>query len=422
MFPINYIEENLAAFKKAAQNKNNTIDFEKLLLLNTRRKELLQETENLRNQKNKANSEIVKAPKEKKATLIEAMKKVNLKLNELEPTLKKVNSQFREMLLEVPNLYSPDTPVGKDAQANKVIKTKGEIPKFNFTPKSHIELATDLDLVDFKRGVKVLGNRGYYLKNELATIQMVIMRQALEFLQNKGFTVLSSPALVPPQYFWGTGYFPWSKEEVYEATDGKKKLNLIGSSEVTLSAYFSDEILDYKDLPIHLTAFSPCFRTEIGSYGKDTHGFYRVHEFFKVEQLVICENSLEESEKQFNYILGNAEEFLEKLELPYQVLQLSTGDMGQLQYKKYDIEAWMPSKNSYGETHSCSSFLDAQARRLNLRFKDKKGKKHFAYTLNNTLIASPRILIPLLENHQQEDGTVKLPKFLKEELGLEKLS
>jgi len=292
-------------------------------------------------------------------------------------------------------------------------------------------LGEELDILDIPRGVKISGSRFYFLKNEGALLELAVLKFTLDMLVKKGFTPFIPPVLVQYEAMMGTSYFPGGEEHAYavgvkrerEDSIEDDELYLVGTSEVSVASYHQGEILNEDKLPLLYAGISNCFRREAGTYGKDTHGIYRIHQFQKVEQVVICRNDEEESAKLHQMILQNAEEVIQALELPYRVVDVCTGDMGQGQIYKNDIETWMPSRNTYGETHSCSTFHDFQARRLNLKYKDKEGKKHYCHTLNNTCIASPRVLIPLLEVYQQADGSVVVPEVLRPYMmGIEKIS
>jgi len=289
-----------------------------------------------------------------------------------------------------------------------------------------VELGTLLDILDLERGVQVSGYRGYYLKNEGVLLHLGLMWHTIKKLAAKGFQLMIPPTLVRDFALIGSGHFPLGKDEIYQITNPgklatgeaeKNPLFLVGTSEPSVLAYYANQKLHEKDLPIKIAGFSQCYRSEVGSYGKDTKGIYRIHEFMKVEQVVICKDDKEESNKYLEELRGVAQEILEELELPYRVVQVCTGDMGAGKYKMYDIETWMPSRGNYGETHSDSNLTDWQARRLNIKYKNEKGENRYVYTLNNTALASPRILIAILENYQQKDGTIVLPKVLQDWVG-----
>jgi len=330
-------------------------------------------------------------------------------------------------MVKVPTIPSPDTPVGKSEKENKEVYKWGKIPKFDFEPKNHIEIGRALDILDLEKGVKISGYRGYYLKNEGALLVMALMNWALQKMVSKGFSPFIPPTLVKSAALFGSGYFKGAEynsetDEIYQIAtsdkeaDGKtskEKKFLIGTAEPSLLAYYSGDILKEEKLPIKICGYSQCYRSEIGSYGKDTRGLYRVHEFMKVEQVIICQADIPESDKLQEEMINISKEIHEELGLPYRQLQICTGDMGPGKYKMYDLEAWMPGLNRWGETASASNFLDWQSRRLNVKYIDKEGQKKYVYMLNDTVLASPRIFISILENFQQADGSVKIPKVLK---------
>lgn len=410
MLDITFIRDNLELVKQAAKNKNREVDWERLLELDDKRRELISKSEAIRAKRNKAEKAATEEDRQKGRALKQEMKA-------LEEELKRVEGEYDELMLTVPNVPDASVPVGKDASGNKEIKQWGEIPKFDFDAKDHIELAKNLDLIDFDRGAKVGGFRAYFLKNEAAQMEFAILSYTLNKLVAKGYTPLVAPSLVKEFTLVGNGQLPWGRDEVYRIE--KDDVYLAGTAEVPVTAYFSGEVLEEKDLPKKFVAFSPCFRREAGSYGKDTKGVYRLHQFNKVEQVIISTNDLNTSFTLHEELLANAEEILQDLELPYRVLLMCTGDMGEPQVKKYDIETWMPGRNAYGETMSNSVMGDFQARRLKIRYRTKDGKTLYCHTLNNTAVASPRILIAIFENYQQKDGTIRVPKVLQSYLGKE---
>lgn len=404
MLDIKFIRENLDICKKAAKNKNRDVDWDGLLSLDDKRRELIGQSEKLRAERNTLGKDDATRGKE-----------IKLQLKKIEDELRGVEEKFTLLMLTVPNIPDKSVPVGKDASGNKEVKKWGKVPKFGFTPKDHIELAKSLDLIDFERGAKVGGTRAYFLKNEAAELEFAILFYTFNKLIKKGYTPLIAPSLVKEFTLLGNGQFPWGKEEVYHIE--KDDVYLAGTAEVPVTAYLSDEVLTESDLPKKYVAFSPCFRREAGSYGKDTRGVYRLHQFNKIEQVIISTNDMSNSITLLDELLANAEEILQDLELPYRVLLMCTGEMGEPQVKKYDIEAWMPGRGGYGETMSDSFMGDFQARRLKIRYKTKDGKTMFVHTLNNTAVASPRILIAILENNQQKDGSILIPKVLQPYLG-----
>lgn len=425
MLDIKFIHENKDKIKEAAKNKNIDIDIDELLSVDDERRGVLSEIEIKRSRRNEL-AQLGKNGKPDQA-IIDEGKKIKIEIGKLEEKFNEIEKKYLDLMVMVPTIPSTDTPVGKDDSENKVIYTWGKPTEFNFMPKSHIELAQNLDLFDLERGTKVAGYRGYYVKNEAVFMQIGLMMMALEKLVSRGFKPMIPPTLVREFALFGSGYFSGreynpEKDEIYKiANDEKladgsvKKENkfLIGTAEPSLLSYFSDEILEEKDLPLKLCGFSPCYRSEIGSYGKDTKGLYRVHEFMKVEQVCICRADIDESNKLHQEMVDITKELHEDLGLPYRILQICTGDMSAGKYKMFDMEAWMPSRSGYGETGSASNFLDWQARRLNVRYKEKSGNKKFVYMLNNTALPSIRPLIAILENYQQEDGSVKIPENLR---------
>ncbi len=423
MMDIKFVRENAALMKEVTKNKNSKVDIDKLLAVDDKRRSLISEVEKLKADLNKR-SKTKPDPEE-----ITALKDLSGKIKEMDAELAAVEKEYRDLMLLVPNVYSDDTPVGPDDTANREIARWGKPTKFNFKPKDHITLGKELNLIDMEAGAKTSGYRGYYLKNEAVLLHFALLWLAINKMKKHGFELMTTPTLLREFALVGSGHFPEGKDEIYQIgnpgrlADGsaKEQMFLAGTSEPSLLAYFADKTLGEEDLPIKVCGFSECYRSEIGSYGKDMKGIYRIHEFMKVEQVILCKNNLPESLEWLEKLRVIAEEMLRDLKLPYRVVQLSTGDMGTGKYKMYDLETYMPSmasKNFYGETHSDSNLTDWQARRLNIKYKNKNGKTEFVYTLNNTVIASPRILIAILENYQQKDGSVKIPKVLQKYCGV----
>ena len=411
MLDIKYIRENLEKVRKAAGDKNRKVDFDRLLSLDDERRKLITDVEKLRAERNEL------AKSDEREAVRERGRKLKEEIRKLEDKLKIVGEEFKNLMYTVPNVPDESVPVGPNADFNKEVKKWGEGRKLDFKPLDHITLAKKLDLVDFDRGTKIAGFRGYFLKNEAALIEMGILAHTFKKLVKKGYIPLMAPSLVKEFTLFGNGQFPWGREEVYMME--KDELYLAGTAEVPVTAYFSGEVLSEKELPKKFVAFSPCFRREAGSYGKDTKGLYRLHQFNKVEQVIINKNDYQGSLELHEELLRNSEEVLQDLKLPYRVMLMCTGDMGEPQVKKYDVETWMPSRNGYGETMSNSFMGDFQTRRLNIRYKTKDGKTEYTHSLNNTAVASPRILIAILENYQQKDGSVKVPEILREFVGKE---
>jgi seryl-tRNA synthetase len=337
------------------------------------------------------------------------------KIKELEEAEGPILAEFEQLLLTIPQPADPDVPLGKDETENVEIRRVGEVRRFDFEPKDHVQLGTDLGILDVERGVKLAGTRNYVLRGDGALLHQAVLRLAQDIMVARGFRPMVVPILVREEVMFGTGYFPTGRDQAYLCE--RDQLSLVGTAEVPLTAYHMDEILREDELPIKLCATSTCFRREAGAAGKDTYGLYRIHLFDKVEQVIVARNDVEESKRFHREIVRNAEDVVQALELPYRVVNVCTGDLGMGQVQKFDIETWMPSRNAYGETHSASRFYDFQARRLKLRYRDGAKRVQFCHTLNNTVIASPRILIPLLEIHQNADGTVSIPKALRPYLG-----
>ena len=417
MLDIKFIRENKDAVQAGAQKKRIDFSVEELLKIDDERKVALITVERMKAEQNSFTERIVKTPNAlDKEKLIGEMKVLKVDLQKNEADLKKIMTRWRALMVRTPNIPDMSVPEGKDDADNVEQTVWGEKPQFDFEPKDHIELMQNLDLVDLKRGVKTAGFRGYFLKNEAARLSLALWQFALDTMVAKGFTPLLVPSLVKKEPFLGTGYLPQGKEDLYEVDE---ETYLTGTAEVPVMAYYMDEVLEKKDLPLKFVAFSPCFRKEAGSYGKDTKGLVRVHEFFKVEQVLLCEADHQRSVEFHEEIRQNSEELMQALQLPYRVVVNCGGDLGLGQVKKYDIEAWVPSQNQFRETHSASYFHDFQTRRLNIKYKDDDGKLKFAHSLNNTVIATPRILVSLMENNQLEDGSIKIPEVLQKYIGIE---
>lgn len=410
MLDIKFIRENKELVESASKVKFFDVDLERLLSLDSNIKEINQKLDELKEDRNKMSELIPSLNGEQKQDKINYVKELKDRISELEKNVSPLKEEFDNIMLTVPNPTLPEVPVGRDDSDNVELKKWGEIRKFDFTPKNHMQIGQDLNLMDFTHAAKIAGSRTYYLKNDAVMLEMAICRYVLDKLVSKGFTPMTVPVMVKDIAMKGTGYFPLGKEQAYAITEDE--LYLVGTSEVALVSYHNGETLEEKDLPILYAGYSNCFRREAGTYGKDTKGLYRVHQFTKIEQVAMCIADEEEQYKLHDFLLNNSEEIMQDLNIPYRVVQVCTGDIGIGQIRKHDIEAWMPSRNAYCETHSCSSFNDFQARRSNIKYKAKDGSTKFVYTLNNTAIASPRILIPLLENYQNEDGTITIPDVL----------
>ncbi len=425
MLDIKFIRQQPDMVKKAVQDKNLNLDIDKLLDIDANRTALQQKLEELNRQRNE-NAKVLKQSQGKPdQTVIDEGRKLKEKIASIEAELKEVQTAFDTMMTSTPNIPSEDTPLGKDENDNVVIKAYNKKPVFDFEPKDHIALGKDLDLLDLERGVKVHGFRGYYLKNEAALMHMGLMMLGMEKMMKYGYVPMITPTLVKDSVLFGSGHFPSGKEEVFhiKSLEDKEKedLFLAGTSEPSLLAYHANETLKKEDLPKKYCGFSPCYRSEVGSYGKDTKGLFRVHEFMKIEQVVICEADFQQAEKIQQEMMQMSHEILDDLGLHYQDLAICTGDMGTGKYKMFDIETWMPARGKFCETHSASSLTDWQARRLNLKYVDSDQKKQYAFTLNNTQIASPRILIAILEAYQNRDGSITVPEVLRKYVGKERI-
>ncbi len=418
MLDPKFIRDNLDKVVYGAKSKGFPFSPELFTELYEKRNEFIKQTEELRSRRNAGSEKVKRASsKEERDVLVSEMKEVGVALEQFEKKLKDTEAEFQTLLLSIPSIPSHDTPQGASDADNQELYKIGQIPQFSFTPKDHMELGKLHGIIDFERGTQISGTRSYFLTGLGAELERAVHSLALDLLKQRGFQQMSVPVLVRTSAMEGTGYLPGGADQAYFIE--KDDMWLVGTSEVSLASYHLNEILSASDLPKKFHAWSSCFRREAGAAGKDTKGLYRVHQFQKIEQVIICEPNLESSDALHALLLKNAEDFLQLLELPYRVVQVCTGDLGQGQVKKNDIETWMPSRQNYGETHSCSSFYDFQARRLKIRTKDSNGKVQFCYTLNNTMAATPRLLIPLLENHQQADGRIKIPTALQKYMGIE---
>jgi seryl-tRNA synthetase len=415
MLDIKFIREHADLVRKGAEAKRLKIDLDRVLELDRTIKPLQVQWEELQAERNALSKEIGTKPAAERDALKARVQAIKAKMEEAEGSLEGLKREFGELMLLVPQPARADVPVGKDDSENVEQRKVGKVPTFAFKPLDHITLGTKLGIVDFERGVKLAGSRSYVLKGDGARLEQAVLRFTYDLLIERGFTPLSIPVLVTEEAMTGTGYFPTGREQAYFVE--KDKLALVGTAEVSLTSYHAKEILKESELPKRYMAWSSCFRREAGTYGKDTSGLYRVHQFQKIEQVIVGPADEAASAKFHDELLANAEAVLEALELPYRVVYVCTGDLGQGQVRKHDIETWMPSRNNYGETHSCSTFYDFQARRLGLRYKDAQGDNRLCHTLNNTAIASPRVLISLLECHQTEDGKVRIPAKLRPYMG-----
>lgn len=426
MLDINIIRTNAEAIKQAAINKlHDPAKIDRVLELDEKRRTLLAQVEELRRQAN----ELQRSMKGRRPTDEEIAQGKQLKdsLKELEPTLKELETAFNEALLWVPNPASDDTPIGPDESGNVEVKQWGTKPALSFTPQTHEDLLQGRGL-ETKRAVKIAGSRSYYLTGDIMLLEQALLQYALKHMVSKGFTPVSVPLMVNSEAFMNTGYGPWGLNDIFRvgssgegaeeglATEDSFR-GLIGTAEVPVTAFYQDELLREADLPIKMVGMSPCFRKEVGSYGKDTKGVFRVNNFNKVEQVVYTVADEDVTRQWHDQMLGYAEELLQALGLHYRVLLMCTGDMGAGQRRKYDVETWFPGQNTYRETHSDSYFNDFQARRLNIRYQAKDGTIKYVYTLNNTVAATPRLLAAVIENYQNPDGSIRVPDVLRPYMG-----
>jgi len=431
MLDIKFVRENADLIKDAATAKHIDCDVDRLVAVDAERRKLQQQLDALRTRSREGGQQLAlyRNPKSdwylraiatgqtadqlkcEAANIQKELNDIKSDIKSLEDQSRPISEEFQSLMLTIPQPADPDVTVGKDDADNVEIRRVGEVRTFDFEPKDHIELGRSLDIIDIERGVRLAGTRNYVLKGDGTLLHQAVLRLAQDMMVKRGFLPMTVPVLVREDMMTGTGYFPTGRDQAYLCE--RDELSLVGTAEVSLTAYRQNEVLTEDDLPIKMCATSPCFRREAGAAGKDTAGLYRIHLFDKVEQVIICANDVELSKRFHDDILKNAEDVVRALELPYRVVDVCTGDLGQGQIRKFDIETWMPSRNSYGETHSASRFHEFQARRLMLRYRDAAKKVRFCHTLNNTVIASPRILIPILELNQNADGTITIPKALR---------
>ena len=416
MLDIKFIRENKDIVIAGAKKKLISVDIDQLIALDEKRREYQAKIDDMRAQQNVASDAIARAQSDaERQEVIARMQNLKETLKLEEETLQTILKEWRSLMVQVPNVPDMSVPDGESDADNLEVKTWGELPAFSFEPKSHVDLMLDNDMADFDRGTKVAGFRGYFLKNDGARLLWALDRFVQDrFMSRDGFTPLIVPSMVRREPFLGTGYLPQSEEDLYKTQDGDY---LAGTAEVATMGMYMEETIDKKQLPLKFFAFSPCFRREAGSHGKDTKGVFRIHEFVKYEQVVLCEANHEESVRHHEELTANSESLLQELKLPYHVVVNCGGDLGLGQVKKYDIEAWMPSEKRYRETHSSSYFHDFQSRRLNIRYRDDDGTLKFVHSLNNTALAMPRILCQIVENYQSADGSITVPEALRTYIG-----
>ncbi|MFH0824977.1 MAG: serine--tRNA ligase [Pseudomonadota bacterium] len=411
MLDIAFIRNNPEAIKDGIRRKRMSVDLDEVLAVDEELRKLRNEVEQVRADRNRLSKEVPSLKEDAKTEAVALVKGLKDLLTEKEPALRELEQRFDRLMLFVPQPPLPMVPDGESDDDNVEVRRFGEPKKADFPLKDHLELGELLDIIDLPRATRMAGARMYYLKNEGALLEFALFKFALDHLVSRGFQPMVVPQIVRREAMLGTGFFPLGEEDTFFIE--KDELYLIGTSEVPLVSYHMDEILTEAELPKHYCGYSTCYRREAGSYGRDTRGFYRLHQFNKVEQVVICVNDPDVSMQEHYLILNNAEEIMQALGLPHRVALACGAEIGQGQVLKHEIETWMPGRGKYSETHSCSSLHEFQARRLKLRWRGKGGKTQFCHTLNNTALASPRILIPILENFQNEDGSVTIPEVLR---------
>ena len=417
MIDIKQIRENPERYKKAALDKRIDADVDRLIEVARQISQAKKQLQEIATDKNKIGKSIPKLADGEKAAALAQLADLKKRESQYNGEIQDLGPLFEDLMLQVPQPADADVPLGRDDTENIEIRTEGDIPTFDFEVKDHLQLGVDLGIIDVERGVKLAGTRNYFLKGDGALLHWAVLRYALDLMvEQRGYCPLTVPLLMKDEAMRGTGYYPGAEEQTYRMErDG---LNLVGTAEVPLTAYRMNELLSAEELPLKYVGQSSCFRREAGAAGKDTYGLYRIHQFEKVEQVIICANSEAQSNTHHHEILANSEAVLQGLGLPYRVVNVCTGDLGRGQAKKFDIETWMPSREGYCETHSATKFNDFQARRMNLRYKDPQTQKNlYCHTLNNTVIASPRVLIPVMELCQNRDGSITIPAVLRPYMG-----
>jgi seryl-tRNA synthetase len=417
MLDIKFIRENPEKVKQGLKNKGANVDLNEVLMLDTRKRDLIKKIDDYRAFKNQFSKKIINAPPEEKQKMIAEMKEFDRDNDKLDDKLKEVDKKLQTLLRLIPNLPKDDVTIGKDGDDNQVRYKIGKPPKFAFKPLDYMEIGERLDIIDTARAAKVSGSRFGYLKRELAQLEFAIVQYAIDVLTKNNFCPIIPPVLISKKAMAAMGYMDRGADEIYKTQDD---LYLVGTSEQSMGPMHMDEIIDENQLPLRYVAFSACFRREAGSYGKDTRGILRVHQFDKLEMFSFTRP--EESDKEHAFLLKMEEKLMKGLKLPYQVINICSGDLGDPAARKWDIETWLPSENKYRETHSTSTCTDYQARRLNIRLRRKDGKVEFLHTLNGTAFAIGRILIMILENFQQKDGSIKIPAVLHKYCGFKKIS
>lgn len=415
MLDLKFIRENPEVIRQTCQVKRVDLDLDRLLELDSKLIDLKTEIQKLQEQRNAHSKKIPKASAEERPALIEEGRKIGLEVDQMKPLLSDVETELQALLLLVPQIPDSTAPLGVDDKDNVEVKKVGTPKKVDFELLDHVAILDKQAWADFERIAEVSGSRSYSLRNEMVLLELALHRFALDVLMSKGFTLVSTPAFSRRAALVGTGHLPTGEDQVYHLPEDE--LYLSGTSEVQVNSLHAKEILKESDLPILYAGYSTCFRREAGSYGRDVRGLIRVHQFMKVEQYVICKNDSQESRKWHETLLQTSEEIVQALEIPYRVIECCTGDMGAGKVKMFDLECWVPSEEKYRETHSCSALHEWQARRTETRYRDAEGKVQYVHTLNNTAIATPRILVPFLENHQMPDGRIHVPVKLRPYMG-----
>lgn len=419
MLDAKLIREQSDLVRDELKKRGYSFDLDAFLSLDEDRRKKLTSLELMRAKQNELSEKISVLSADERASAIEEVRSVKEEIAGIESSYAELDSEYNKQLLQLPNISHESVPVGPDESGNVVIKTVGEKKDFSFEPKPHHEIKSIVPLIDFERGAKISGSRFWYLKGKLARLDMALMHYALDFYAGKGFDPMIPPVLVREEAMWGTGFFPADMNEIYTVNKDEDNLYLVGTAEVPLAGYHMDEVVDLGNGPLKYVGYSPCFRREAGTYGKDMRGIIRGHQFQKIEMFIYCKP--EESWSMHEYLLSCAEEFLGSLGLHYQVLNMCTGDIGAPNAKKYDIETWMPGQDAYRETNSCSNDTDFQARRLRCVYVNDGGKREYVHTLNNTGCADLRTLVAILENYQQEDGSIIIPEVLRRYCGFDSI-
>jgi len=420
MLDVKMIREKPDLIRQELAKRGMKFDFDAFLVLDEDRRAYIVQLDTLRAEQNKASDAIRTLSEKERTVQIEKMREIKEQISNLEERAATIETAFTAQLLQLPNISHESTPIGPNESGNVRVRTWGEKSSFDFEPLEHYLVPSIQKLLDCERGAKISGSRFWYLKGALAQLDMALMHYAFDFYAKRGFTPMITPMLVREEAMIGTGFFPADKNEVYSVNPGEDSLFLTGTAEVPLAGYHMDEIVDLSAGPLKYMGYSSCFRREAGSYGKDMKGMLRGHQFNKVEMFIFCKP--QDSWDMHEFLLQCAEEFMQSLQLHYQVLNMCTGDIGAPNAKKYDIETWMPGQNRYRETASCSNDTDFQARRLNTKYQTADNKRQFVHTLNNTACADLRIMIAIIENYQQKDGSVRIPEVLHPYCGFDSIS